>query len=290
MKDVSVIFVNYKTPELTVNAINSVYEKTENLDFEIIVVDNNSNDGSVEFLKSKFPGVKIIENSENSGFGAANNLAIKISDAKYVFCLNTDTLIVNNAIKILFDFMEKNLRVGACGGFLTDENGSPVDCGGNFPNFTEILWKFGPRYVFKQAYKKYKLTINSADTVHTKRLGYITGADIMFRKSVLADVGLFDEKFFMYYEETDLCKRIKNAGFDIKFVPSAKIVHLEGQSCDVPLTKKKRSKKSEFYYFKKHSPACLPFVKLCYVILYLAEAVFTMSGDSLELAKYVATL
>ena len=97
--DVSIIFVNYKTKDLTIDAINSVIEKTDGLDYEIFVVDNASNDGSIETIEQTFPDINIIESDINGGFGYANNLAIKQAKGKYVLCLNTDTLLVNNAIK-----------------------------------------------------------------------------------------------------------------------------------------------------------------------------------------------
>ena len=105
--DVSIIFVNYKTKNLTINAIKSVIEQTKEIKYEIFVVDNASNDGSIEAISKEFPNLHIIKNSENKGFGAANNLAIQEAKGKYILCLNTDTILLNNAIKIMFDFMEK---------------------------------------------------------------------------------------------------------------------------------------------------------------------------------------
>ena len=105
--DVSIILVNYNTKELTGDCIKSVYELTRDISYDIFVVDNASSDGSVQMIKEEFPAVKLIESPENLGFGRANNLAIKQSEAKYCFLLNTDTVLVNNAVKILFDFMEK---------------------------------------------------------------------------------------------------------------------------------------------------------------------------------------
>ena len=105
--DVSIILVNYKTKDLTINAIKSVIEKTQGINFEIFVVDNNSKDGSIEAIEKEFPNINIIKNPINAGFGAANNLAINQAKGKYILCLNTDTLLINNAIKIMYNFMEK---------------------------------------------------------------------------------------------------------------------------------------------------------------------------------------
>ena len=126
--DVSIILVNYKTKDLTLNCIKSIYEKTTGVDFEIIVVDNNSQDGSAEAIEQEFQNVKVIYNKINVGFGAANNIAIKQAKGKYILCLNTDTFLINNAIKIMFDFMEEkaNQQVGVCGGILYDSNNKKI--------------------------------------------------------------------------------------------------------------------------------------------------------------------
>lgn len=287
--DISIIFVNYKTKDLTINAINSVIEKTEGVEYEIFVVDNNSQDGSIEAIEHAFPNINIIKNSTNAGFGAANNLAIRQAKGKYILCLNTDTLLINNAIKIMFDFMEKeeNQKVAVCGGYLVDKDNLPCTCGGNLPNITEIIWKFGLRNIFKEYYKNYSLTLKSDDDKYIKKIGYITGADIVFRKIVLDKVGLFDENFFMYFEETDLCKRIKDVGYYIKYVPEAKIQHLEGQSSSNILTKKLMSKKSEFYYFQKHHPKLVWLVKTLYAILYLIDWIALKNNNSKLLFNFI---
>ena len=109
--DVSVIIVNYNTKELTRNCLKSVFEKTKGVNFEVIVSDNGSTDGSIEMIKSEFPEVILIENNANLGFGAANNRALKIARGKYVFYLNSDTLLLNNAVKIFFDYSSTTLLV-----------------------------------------------------------------------------------------------------------------------------------------------------------------------------------
>ena len=302
--DVSIIFVNYKTKDLTINAIKSVIEKTKGLDYEIFVVDNNSSDGSIEAIQKEFFGIElsthplsqgdgapvyIIRNPINAGFGAANNLAIKQARGKYILCLNTDTLLINNAIKILFDFMERegNRNVAVCGGYLTDKDNNPTICGGNFPSLTDVIWKFGIRKLFPQNYKNYCVTLDSNDEKYLKNIDYITGAGIFFRKSVLDEVGVFDERFFMYYEETDLCKRIKDAGYEIKFVADAEIQHIENQSINSELRHMKMVKTSEIIYFKKHHPSLVFLIKIIYSILYLIDWLILGHKDSKELINTI---
>lgn len=307
--DISIIFVNYKTKDLTINAIKSVMEKTEGLEYEIFVVDNNSSDGSIEAIEQQFNGivvtnssplpfsatgeerrVYIIKSKINGGFGYANNLAIKQASGKYIFCLNTDTLLVNNAIKIMYDFMEEkeNKNVGVCGGYIIDNQNKPSMCGGNFPSLMNVILKFGFRDIFKTFYKKkYGLALNSNE-IRNRNIDYITGADIFFRKSVLDIVGMFDERFFMFYEETDLCKRINDAGYEIKFVKEAKIIHLEGKSSKNILQRKLYSKKSELLYFKKtYGTFLTKFVKYLYILLYLIAYLKIRDDENKELLNYM---
>ena len=282
--DVSIVFVNYKTEDLTINAIKSVIEKTENLEYEIFVVDNNSQDGSIEAVEKAFPSINIIKNPCNAGFGTANNLGIKQSTGKYVLCLNTDTLLVNNAVKKMFDFMEKteNKNVGVCGGLLHDSDLNITHSGGKLPCLSLIFWKFGLRYIFPQKYKKI-----IGDGCIATEMEFITGADIMFRKSVLDKVGLFDENIFMYFEDSDLCLRIKKAGYDIKLVDDAKIIHLEGRSIEIPMQKRKWYKTSEFYYFKKHFPKKRILVKMTYLLLYYIGGYLLSKCEEKEMFNYV---
>lgn len=286
--DVSIIFVNYKTKDLTINAINSVKSKTEGLEYEIFVVDNDSQDGSIEGIEERFPDINIIKNSTNAGFGAANNLAIKQAIGKYIFCLNTDTLLINNAIKIMFDFMEKeeNRNIGVCGGCLVDADNNPSIVGGMFTTLTEIIWKLGLRYIYKKGYNKYNTSLKSNDLPYIENLDYICGADIFFRKSVLDEVGIFDENFFMYYEEVDLCKRIKNAGYKVKYVSDAKIQHLENKSCSNYLQRVKIGKKSELYFFKKHYGNQAYIANLLYILMYFISGYIFLNKNCQELLKY----
>ena len=288
--DVSVVYVNYKSEELTKNSIRSVLEQTKELEFEIFVVDNDSQDDSIENIEKEFPQINIIKNNTNAGFGTANNLAIRQTKGKYILCLNTDTILMNNAIKLMFDFMEKeeNRNIGACGCYLVDKDLQPSNCGGLLPSVSALIWKFGFRKLCKKYYaKKYvgKITKETKD-IYTD-IGYITGADLFLRKSVLDETGLYDENLFMFFEDSDLCKRIKDKGYKLALIEDGQIQHLEGKSTKNPLNKKIWFKTSEMYYFRKHFPHQLWLVKLIYLILYLFDWLILRNKDSRELIKVI---
>jgi len=202
LMDVSIIIVNYNTKDLLINCINSIYTNTTGILFEIIVVDNNSNDGSEFVIKNKFPDVIFIQSGSNLGFGLANNIGIEKSKGEFVFLLNSDTIIINNAIKILYKSFE-NLSIGACGGNLFDSNNSPtVSFFRIMPGFlNEIDMCIGGLYS-KILFRKNIFFNHSKNLIELK--GYISGADLMIRKSVLNKIGLFSPRFFLYFEEVEL--------------------------------------------------------------------------------------
>jgi GT2 family glycosyltransferase len=267
LMDISIILVSYNTEKLTYNCIKSIYEKTQGVNFDIWLADNASSDNSVNTIKKNFPKVNIIENKENLGFGTANNLAIKQTNAKYVFLLNTDTILINNAIKILLEFMENplNSNSGSCGGNLYDENMEYTHSYGKFPTIYKLaIEAIGLKNLFKKHYKEKIIT-------EPKEVDYITGANLMIRKSALDKVGLFDQRFFLYYEETELLYRLKKFGFKSFIVPDAKIIHLCGQSTkNTNLNKIKIAKTSEFLYFKIcYGQTTKYLLKSLYFIIYL---------------------
>lgn len=250
-KDVSIILVSYKTKDLTRNCIKSIVEKTKNISYDIFVVDNNSQDGTCEMLKEEFPFVKLIENSQNIGFGAANNLAIKESDAEYVFLLNTDTLLVNNAVKILHDFLENNRQVGVCGANLYDENMNHIHSYGVFLTLKrQMLKTFFMFRIFFPNEMKLMFDKGYNQQNELKSVDYITGADMMVRKSVLDEAGLFDERFFLYFEENELQYRIRKSGYDIFINPEAQIIHLHGKSPKENERKVYEYRKSQYLFLR----------------------------------------
>jgi len=231
---VSVIIVSYNTKELTKKAIQAVIDKTEGIEYEIIVIDNDSKDGSAEELKKTFQDkITLIESKENLGFGRANNLGIKYAKGKYIFLLNSDTELINNAIKIFYDYMEQNIQVGVCGGNLYNLNDVPEQGFMMYRNsigsflfwrYLELFYNIFSKFNKKKNYYRF----NYSNKV--KEVGYISGADMFIRKEALEKSGLFDETFFMYGEDVDLNFRIRNCGYLIKSVPQAKIYHYVSKS------------------------------------------------------------
>ncbi len=225
--DVSVIIVNYNTLKMTSECIDSVIEKTHGITYEIILVDNGSTDGSKEHFEQD-TRIKYIYSIENLGFGRANNLGAGHASGDYIFFLNPDTILINNAVYYLFECIKAHPQAGGVGGNLYDRNMKPCL---SFKRYLPgIRWElndlsFG--FIDRLIYRGNQFFNYSK---YPKKVGYITGADLMIRKDVFCKVGGFDKSFFLYYEETDLCKQIVNLGLRMVSEPKAKIQHLEGES------------------------------------------------------------
>ena len=256
--DVSIIIVNYKTKELVVNCISSIIKKTNGISYEIIIVDNNSNDGCQQTLNTLFPNEQItfLMQNTNIGFGKANNEGIKIAKGRNILFLNPDTVLINNAIKELSFFLDDNMKVGICGGNLYDENMIPTQS--FFRTMPSITWELSILTFRKIEKLVYRGSNEFNLTKHPIEVGYITGADLMTRREVLDEIGYFSPDFFMYYEETDLCCRARKHGYKVVNIPTAKIQHLEGRSFDnakstVNEKKIKMMEESRLTYYNKNT-------------------------------------
>ena len=274
--DVSIIIVNYNTKELIFNCLESIFSHTNGITFEVIVSDNGSSDGSIEMLKKDFPKVILIENGKNLGFGSANNKALEIAKGKYVFYLNSDTILLNNAVKIFFDYFESHaeLNIGGLGCNLQDKNGNitysagPVS--GEFSSANELLknlwnlligcFKICIRhYIFKKPLRTVEKKNEKVGYISGK-VGYISGADLFVKNNSFAR---FDENYFMYYEETDLELQMTRKGFEFYLIEAPEIIHLEGGSdkkvtyevLDLATPGKLNLFYSRLYFYKKNKLA-----------------------------------
>lgn len=253
MIKVSIILVSYNTLNLTINTITSIYEKTKDITCEVIVVDNNSHDGTIDCVRMLFPDVICIENEENFGFGYANNIGAKIAKGEYIFLLNTDTILLNNAVKILADYLdsnaERNNLVAVCGN-LYDVNGGPMTSYSRlFPSIALELNTLA--FNILHHIKKCNFYFNFTDKPICFK-GALSGADSMFVKKHFDEINGFDQDYFLYYEETDLFYRLIKKGFNVASIPQAKIIHLEGGSEQAKDKTLERSFTSKYIYLSKH--------------------------------------
>ena len=247
--DVSIIIVNYNTGRLLLNCIRSIKEKTHGLSYEIVVVDNASSDRSGELAHSANHDVTVVNCAENLGYGRGNNRGMEEATGKYLFLLNPDTILLNNAVKIMFDYMEipENRRIAVCGAALYNEKHAPAVSFGKFPSLCSMIWYSLPVPL--------KCRGNAGLVIHDAAkpfiIDYVTGADFFVRRNVLERTGCFDDNYFTYYEESDLSKRISGLGYQSVIVPSAAIMHLEGKSFKNSRKRKNLMYESSLYYLHK---------------------------------------
>lgn len=237
---VSIIIVNYRTPSLTLACIDSIYAHTKGVEFEVIVVDNNSGDDSVERL-NKDNRIILIESLRNGGFGYGNNLGMKVARGKYFFLLNSDTLLVNNAIKEFYDYAESHEPKTLYGCYLIGDDGTYRGSFHYFPALT--IGAF-----FRRLFRKQNYTPDYTD----KEVECICGADMFIPRTAIEECGGFDEKIFLYGEEGELQLRIAKAGYKRMLLSSPKIIHLEGKSLEQSDEKRKIMLRSHFYVLKKY--------------------------------------
>ena len=216
---VSIIIVNYNSQDVLESCLSSVKEKVKNLSYEIIVVDNDSVKGSLNDLQQKYPEVFFILQKSNLGFGSANNTGVKQTRGRYIYFLNPDTELINDAVSILSDYMDIHQEVGICGGSMFNEDSTPTT---SFYDIDMLKLEYEIMFHLRKNYKG----INNTNL--PKNVLVIVGSNLFIRKDIFDTLGGFDDDFFMYFEEMELCHRVANLGFDIVSVPDAKIMHLHG--------------------------------------------------------------
>lgn len=229
--DVSVVIVNWNTREITRQCLESVYQQTKGISFEVIVVDNASKDGSVEIIRSDFPQAILIENTVNKGFATANNQGMAVAKGRYCLLLNSDTLVLNNAIAKSVTFADQHCEAAVVGcRVLNPDKTLQLTCF-MFPSLLNMvlsstyLYKLFPRNRF---FGRERMTWWQRDDV--RQVDVVTGCFMLVRREAIEQVGLMDERFFMFGEETDWCYRYDQAGWKVLFFPHAEIIHLGGQS------------------------------------------------------------
>lgn len=226
----SIIIVSFNTKELLKRCITELMEASKNLDYEIIVVDNNSKDGSEEMVKKDFPSIQFIQSGANLGFGAANNLGFKKSSGEFIVLLNSDAFIVGDSLELALDKMKSDSKIGLLGGQLRGEKGEWQPSARTFPSLINdlyILSGLSDKYSTSKIFGKPDMTYKNQNEEF--ECDWIPGAFSIIRREALGEE-IFDEKFFLYYEEVDMCLRLKSDGWKILYSPEIEVIHLGGAS------------------------------------------------------------
>lgn len=279
--DLSIIIVNWNTRDLLARCLESVIgsqlavtvQPSITTDCrtpitEVFVVDNASNDGSAAKVRQDFPCVRLIENQENVGFARANNQAIRLAMGRYILLLNSDTIVMPEAIARMVVFLDKNQDVGVLGPELLNSDREVQRSWAKFPTVWSELWG---------VHHRERIPCTSHSSVQREKfyeVDWMAGACLLIRRSVIRQVGLLDERFFLYSEETDWCLRIKSAGWRIVYLPGAQVVHLEGKSAahDLPRTSFLLYHSKLLYAYKHLGVRRAMFLRIGFVGLNLLKA------------------
>jgi GT2 family glycosyltransferase len=252
--DVTIIIVNYKSYDLIINCIDSIKRETKDLNYELIIIDNCSSDNSAESLIARYDSVALIKNNNNRGFGAANNQGLEIAKGKYLLFLNNDTLLFENTVRKVFEFAETINKPVIVGCKLLNQDKTLQHSTFDFPTLMNVfssnffLYVIFPRLRYFNKYHLMNRRINTTAEVDT-----VTGAFLFCSKDIIQQIDGFDERFFFYNEETDLCYRVKQNGGEVYYYPETSIVHLKGGTAKtISWFAHKHQSESTIKFFQKH--------------------------------------
>jgi GT2 family glycosyltransferase len=289
----SIIIVNWNTRELTLDCLASVYATICNVEVEVFVVDNASSDDSVEAVQAAYPQVNLIRNQQNLGFAKANNQALRLMKGRYALLLNSDAVLTEGAVEKLLSFMDLNLQVGMACGQLLNRDGSKQNSVANFPSLVSLMCNATIlRFLFPKKYpsKRQEYTV-------PVQVDSCIGACLMVRKAAMDQVGLLDERYFFFMEETDWALTMQRAGWQSWLVPDARIFHLQGQSANLNQSEsasKTASKginvrsrilfyRSRYLYVQKWHPGEFPLWVVLIVLRLLINSVLNLVGTCITL-------
>ena len=266
----SIVIVSWNTCDLLKKCLESIINFTKDIPYEIIIVDNASQDGSCEMVQSKFPSVILIRNEENVGFSRANNQGIKKAKGEYIALLNSDTYITDNSFFNMIDFMKKDSNIGICGPKILNPDLSPQ------PTRTD---QYKPIDAFLKILGLYNYKRESARMNYNKiqDVEVIGGCCMIFRKSVFDAIGLFDESYFLYNEENDICLRARKTNWKVVFFPTSIVYHVGGASTFQKEISEKveiACYRSNIYFYKKYfSKQAYFLLQLTYKITFLMRLI-----------------
>lgn len=228
---ISVVIVSFNTREILRGCLNQLYRAAAMVDLQVVVVDNDSKDGSAAMVRQDFPQVDLIESEVNLGFAAGNNLGFSAVRGEYVLLLNPDALVDERALRNAIAHMEANPEIGMGGGRLLGKDGSAQPSARAFPSLSNeflALSGLAARFPDSRFFGRFDRTWDHSG--QSVMVDWVPGAFAFIRATALADVGWFDERFFLYYEEVDLCRRFRDAGWQVWYWPDVEVCHWGGES------------------------------------------------------------
>jgi hypothetical protein len=293
--DLSIIIVNWNVKELLSNCLQSLLDACQaspGLIAEIIVVDSASTDGSPAMVQAEFPQVRLIHSDENLGYARGNNVGVGAAQGRYLFLLNPDTVVKPAALGHMVGYMETHPGVGAVGPQLLWPDGMVQSSRRRFPTLGSLFWEStlpGQWFPTNQHARRYHVADRSANW--TQCVDWVVGAAILIRRAAWADVGPIEETFFMYFEETDWCRRAAEAGWSIHYLPDAQVIHHEGKSSEqVPLARTLRFQRSKIEYTRKYfgrrwAVTLRLFLWLTFAVQWLEESLKWLLGHRRSLRR-----
>lgn len=276
---VSIVIVNWKTPELLANCLDSVLADSNSSEFDIWVVDNNSGDNSLQILESRFPAVNVIANDDNVGFARACNQAFTKVNGSHILLLNPDTLVVGDAISAMQEYLDTHPVCGAVGPKVLNMDGTlQLACRRAFPSPKAAFFRLtylSRLFPNNKTFAQYNLTY--ADPNAEMEVDALSGACMMVRRTTIEQVGLLDEAIFMFGEDIDWCWRFKQAGWTVNYLPTAAVFHHHGASSRLrPVGATINLHKGMDVFYRKHLAPQYPFVFnwLVYAAIWSRAALF----------------
>lgn len=253
MIDLSIIIVNYNSRNYLRQCLNSIFESSVKSKIEVFVSDNSSQDGSTDMVKKEFPDVILIENKNNIGYSAAANKAIRESSGRYILILNNDIEVLDGSLDLMMDIMNKYPDIGILGCKLLNSDKTLQQSFGYFS--LGFLSEAIQKYFYNRYKKGNRLVGRYLNWIHRKfrEVDWISGACLMVRRRAMEDVGLMDENYFMFFEEIDLCNRVRKKGWKIFYTPDVRMIHHGGKSSGSEFERIMiEYRKSQLYFYKKH--------------------------------------
>jgi len=280
MIKVSIIIVNFNGLQHTTRCIESIQRTHEEGSFEVIVVDNDSRDGSVESIKEQYPNVNVIAQQQNLGFGKANNIGVNASTGEYLFFANNDTIFTEDLVSPLSLFLKENPSCGAVGPLLVNVDGTYQHSYGYFPSIKNE-WRVR---------KETKVIKSIPTNLIPKQVDWVSFAAVMILRNAFTQISGFDEHYFMYFEDADVCMRLKEIGYSTIYYPAHSLVHLCGASSSPKNidTIQHEYRRSQLLYYSKHlSPWQIFLLRFYLLMKYVIILMNTKKSDRAKILSII---